>query len=46
METGTGPKSPERFAEPVLDIQVIPEDLEEKGYRRGYKQVYIMRTRR
>ena len=33
METGTGPKSPERFAEPALDIQVIPEDLEETAVR-------------
>ena len=36
--TGTGPKSPERFPEPALDIQVIPEDLEEKAVREGIHQ--------
>ena len=35
METGTGPKSFERFAELALDIQVIHEDLEETAVREG-----------
>ena len=48
METGTEPKSSERFTESALDIQF--EDLKEmevkEGHTRGYKQKYIMRTRR
>ena len=35
METGAGPKSLERFEEPALDIQVIPEDLKETAVREG-----------
>ena len=35
METGTGPKSFERFAELALNIQVIHEDLEETAVREG-----------
>ena len=38
METGTGPKSPVRFAEPALVIQVIPEDLEETAVREGIQK--------
>ena len=33
-----GPKSPESFAEPALDIQIIPEDLEETAVREGIQE--------
>ena len=35
MEKGPDPKSPEITAEPVQDIQVIPENLEEMAAREG-----------
>ena len=35
MDTGPDPESPEITAEPVLDIQVIPEDPEEMAAREG-----------
>ena len=50
METGPDPDSPEITAEPALEIQVILKYLKrwlrEKGYMRGYRRRYIMRTRR
>ena len=42
METGAGPKSLERFEEPALDIQVIPEDLKETAVREGiHKRIQV-----
>ena len=50
METGPDPRSPEITTEPAQDIEVIPENPEEmaarEGYTRGYKRIYIMRTKR
>ena len=35
METVPGPRSPEIPAEPIIDVQVIPEDPEEIAVREG-----------
>ena len=35
MEVVPGPRSPEISAEPIIDVQVIPEDPEEMAVREG-----------